>query len=198
MTALLKTTQIQEPSSATVNITLDSSGGTSVNSIQGTIINGTVNSGGTSPFPSSGGPTSVLFTGIPSWAKRVTVMFTQFSTSGTSAPQIQIGSGSLTTSGYLGYGQNLTVTPASSATAASTGWILQAGSASNSIFGMFTIALFTTNTWVISGVVNNASTTSSFLNGSVVIGGALDRVNITTVNGTDTFDAGSINISYQG
>ena len=28
-------------------------------------------------------------------------------------------------------------------------------------------------------------------------GGTLDRVRITTVNGTDTFDAGSINILYE-
>jgi hypothetical protein len=34
--------------------------------------------------------------------------------------------------------------------------------------------------------------------GSLALGGTLDRVRITTVNGTDTFDAGSINIMYEG
>jgi hypothetical protein len=34
--------------------------------------------------------------------------------------------------------------------------------------------------------------------GSATLSGTLDRVRITTVNGTDTFDAGSINILYEG
>ena len=33
--------------------------------------------------------------------------------------------------------------------------------------------------------------------GSKTLSAALDRVRITTVNGTDTFDAGSINIAYE-
>jgi hypothetical protein len=36
-----------------------------------------------------------------------------------------------------------------------------------------------------------------YASGGVALGGALDRVRITTVNGTDTFDAGSINILYE-
>jgi hypothetical protein len=34
-------------------------------------------------------------------------------------------------------------------------------------------------------------------NASVALSGTLDRVRITTVNGTDTFDAGTINILYE-
>jgi hypothetical protein len=45
--------------------------------------------------------------------------------------------------------------------------------------------------------MNNNSTASNFLNGSVSLSGTLDRVNITTVGGTDTFDAGTINIMYE-
>ena len=33
--------------------------------------------------------------------------------------------------------------------------------------------------------------------GSVTLSGALDRVVLTTVGGTDTFDAGSVNIIYE-
>jgi hypothetical protein len=33
--------------------------------------------------------------------------------------------------------------------------------------------------------------------GYVALSGALDRVSITTEGGTDTFDAGSINIMYE-
>jgi hypothetical protein len=34
--------------------------------------------------------------------------------------------------------------------------------------------------------------------GHVSLSGALDRIRLTTVNGTDTFDAGSVNIIYEG
>lgn len=33
--------------------------------------------------------------------------------------------------------------------------------------------------------------------GTISLAGALDNVRLTTVNGTDTFDAGSINILYE-
>ena len=56
---------------------------------------------GTAQASTSG--TAIDFTGIPSWAKRITVMFNGVSTNGTSNPQIQLGSGSPTTSGYTGY-----------------------------------------------------------------------------------------------
>jgi hypothetical protein len=32
----------------------------------------------------------------------------------------------------------------------------------------------------------------------VSLSGTLDRIRLTTVNGSDTFDAGSINIIYEG
>ena len=34
--------------------------------------------------------------------------------------------------------------------------------------------------------------------GGKALSGTLDRVRITTVNGSDTFDAGTINILYEG
>lgn len=40
--------------------------------------------------------------------------------------------------------------------------------------------------------------TTLFGSGNVSLSGALTQVRITTVNGTDTFDAGTINISYEG
>jgi hypothetical protein len=36
------------------------------------------------------------------------------------------------------------------------------------------------------------------IGGTVTLSGTLDRVRITTVNGTDTFDAGTVNILYEG
>ena len=38
----------------------------------------------------------------------------------------------------------------------------------------------------------------SYSASTVTLSATLDSVRITTVNGTDTFDAGSINILYEG
>jgi hypothetical protein len=45
------------------------------------------------------------------------------------------------------------------------------------------------------GFSNEARNNS--IGGFVPLSGTLDRVRITTANGTDTFDAGSINILYE-
>jgi hypothetical protein len=50
----------------------------------------------------------------------------------------------------------------------------------------------------MSAVLGHTETASvNFSAGSKTLSGTLDRVRITTVNGTDTFDAGSINILYE-
>ena len=132
--------------------------------------------------------TSIDFTGIPSWAKRITVMFNGVSTNGTSAVMIQIGAGTITTTGY---------TAGTGATASTTGFTLvNSASAANTLYGVYSFVLFGNNTWVGSTAIYTGSGTPSS-GGGVTLSGALDRIRITTVNGTDTFDAGSINILYE-
>jgi hypothetical protein len=54
------------------------------------------------------------------------------------------------------------------------------------------------NTWVQQGNFSSPSANLSFYSsGAKPLSATLDRVRITTVNGTDTFDAGSINILYE-
>jgi len=141
--------------------------------------------------------TSITFTGIPSWAKRITVMFNGVSTSGTSIPLLQIGSGSVTTSGY--YGQCGAIATSTAAETSSTaGFPIYSVLAANTISGSIILNLISSNTWVCLG--NLTSNTSSVLmvsGNSSNLSGALDRVVVTTTNGTDTFDAGSINILYE-
>ena len=152
---------------------------------------------GTAQASTSG--TSITFTGIPSWAKRITVMFNGVSSSGTSIIQVQVGSGSVSTTGYLSScgGINSGAGQAGS----TTGLALTNGLAAASSFsGMLILALFNSNQWVASG--NSQYTTAAgaiFMSAGYTpaLSGALDRVVITTVNGTDTFDAGSINIQYE-
>jgi len=146
--------------------------------------------------------TSIDFTGIPSGTKRITVMFAGVSTSGTSFRQVQIGSGSVTTTGYTG----ATSTSANSGTpilvAYTSGFLIDNYAvyypATAAVDGHLVLTLITSNTWVASGVsANSVYPAQSYVAGKLALGGTLDRVRITTVNGTDTFDAGSINILYE-
>ena len=148
---------------------------------------------GTTVASTSG--TSIDFTSIPSWVKRITVMLNGVSTSGTSPFLIQIGSGSILTSGYASQSGNRAVDVTSTAGFA----ITVTGSAAFLWGGMAALATLGSNIWVESGNTDASAGGSSvnFSAGNVTLGGTLDRVRITTVNGTDTFDAGSINILYE-
>jgi hypothetical protein len=177
-----------------MSLTLDGSNSVTINS--GAILGIT---SGTAVASTSG--TSIDFTSIPSWVKRITVMFNGVSTNSTSPLQIQIGAGSVTTSGYLG---SNTVTAAS----AVVGVLFTSGfgigvntsnwSAAQTVSGSITISLLGSNFWSCSGSVGSSSSAAIFsTSGGLSLGGTLDRVRITTSNGTDTFDAGSINILYE-
>ena len=167
------------------------------------VLNGTTgvqdNSGafvaGTAVASTSG--TSIDFTSIPSWVKRVTVMFSGVSTNGSSNYQLQIGAGSVSTSGYLSYAMN---SNGAGFTTNTTGFLLMDGvTAASTCTTLVVITLLTNNTWVESSnmAIAGANKFSPSAGTSPALGGTLDRVRITTVNGTDTFDAGSINILYE-
>lgn len=149
---------------------------------------------GTAVASTSG--TSIDFTGIPSWVKRITVMFSGVSTNGSSIPQIQIGSGSVTTTGYT---SNCWVSNISNSTSTSGLIISGASAAGYSYNGIYTLTLLnaSSNLWAGSVAMGVNTQGSSVGGGNITLSGALDRVRITTVNGTDTFDAGSVNIMYE-
>jgi hypothetical protein len=149
---------------------------------------------GTAVASTSG--TSIDFTSIPSWVKRITVMFAGVSTSGTSNPQIQLGdSGGIETSGYNGFTWN---NASGGAALSATGFNLFLANASAVIYGSFVLTNVSANLWsVTSSFAATGTSTAMITSGSKTLSDVLDRVRITTVNGTDTFDAGSINILYE-
>jgi hypothetical protein len=151
---------------------------------------------GTAQASTSG--TSIDFTSIPSWVKRITVMFRGVSTNGTSNPLFQLGAGSVQTSGYLSASGVISTGNTTNAANYTTGFGLTSGDASNVIHGSCTFSLMGSNIWVWSMTMGASNSTNPFYGGgSVSLSGTLDRVRITTVNGTDAFDAGSINILYE-
>ena len=177
---------IAEPSTAS-NFTATLPAGTGTIAVQGASSNIV---SGTAVASTSG--TSIDFTGIPSWVKRITVMFNGVSTNGGSFVIVQLGTPTFTTSGYVGGAFN------GGQTAFSSGFIAsQAGGAADLRSGIATICNLTGNTWVASGATGVNVGGGSLFGGTVTLGAALTSIRVTTVNGTDAFDAGSINILYE-
>ena len=153
---------------------------------------------GTAVASTSG--TSIDFTGIPSYAKRITVMFSGVSTNGSSFIQIQLGdSGGVETTGYVGV-MMTSGGGGTSDSAITTGFGVRQNNAGYISDGLITIGKLSGNTYVASGTLSasGAGTGTFVTSGSKTLSDTLDRVRITTVNGTDTFDAGTINIIYEG
>jgi len=183
-------------SNGTVWVSQAASG--AVNSVNG--FTGTVQSvlvAGTAVATTSG--TSITFTGIPSWAKRITVIFNGVSTTGTNFFLLQVGTGGApTTSGYSAQTTGLASSAGASSTSTS-GYPIYANSGSYAWSGSVTISNVSGNIWVASGVLGNPNVNAllSTTSGTVTLAGVLNVVTLTTVGGTDTFDAGSINILYE-
>lgn len=142
--------------------------------------------------------TSIDFTGIPSWVKRVTVMFNSVSTNGTSSIQIQLIATTVVTTGY-----NSVATSMNAATLATNGatsgfLTILLGAAGDVNSGSAIISNVTGNVWVYQSCTSAfAANRSAVGGGGVTLASTLTGVRITTVGGTDTFDLGSINILYE-
>lgn len=143
--------------------------------------------------------TSIDFTGLPSTIKRITVMFNGVSTNGTSFPQIQLGTGGgIVSTGYASFSCYVVSGGATSASSATSGFHINDGTAASLRYGTMTIANLTGNTWVSSYVIGDTGGTVVTSGGGVIaLAAVLTTVRLTTVNGTDAFDAGSINIMYE-
>jgi hypothetical protein len=154
---------------------------------------------GTEQASTSG--TSIDFTGIPSWAKKIIIQFVGVSTSGTSVLLVQLGdAGGVETTGYLSTGMNLNTSTSAEANY-TAGFGLQGSNAATVVaHGTVTLTLEDSAnfTWVATGLLGRSESAGMFFSaGSKSLSAALDRVRITTVNGTDTFDAGAINVLYE-
>src|SRR3990167_614992 len=143
--------------------------------------------------------TSIDFTGIPVGVKMIVVSLIGVSTNGSSTPLIQLGdSGGVETTGYNSIGGGVTASAVAGAIVYTTGFGLRAGGAANVIRGQAILVLedSTDNTWSMMFSLSDASNWLAGA-GAKALSATLDRIRLTTVNGTDTFDAGSINIAYK-
>ena len=150
---------------------------------------------GTAVASTSG--TSIDFTGIPSTAKRITVLLSGVSTSGTSSLLVQIGSGSVQITGYSSTSVLANMTSSTNGLASTAGMVMYTNNAADSKTGSLILNILTGNTWIANHSAKIIASANIFGAGDVTLSGVLDRVRITTVNGTDTFDAGTVNIMWE-
>jgi len=138
---------------------------------------------------------------VPSWVKRITLLFNGVSSSGTSNWLVQIGpSGGVETSSYVAASFLQSVAPSSVQVAVTNGFPVYSGSGNQTMTGEMRITTAGSSLWIESGTFlnNDASPEYTITSaGSKTITGTLARIVITTVNGTDTFDAGAITPVYE-
>ena len=145
--------------------------------------------------------TVVDFTGIPSWAKRITVMLSGVSTNGTSNYQVQLGdSGGFETSGYSG---NAILQGTANANL-SAGFVTSLSTSSGQNWsGTLVLTQLTGNTWIANGQFAipggvGGGAANVFVAGTKTLSDVLTQVRLTTVGGSNTFDAGTVNIQIEG
>lgn len=148
---------------------------------------------GTAVTPST---TVVEFTGIPSWAKRITILLNGVVASSTSNYLVQIGSSTFATSGYAGF----VYAGPTARSAFSTGFMITAlRAATSSINGSIVLSLVSGNSWNETGITSDGDASvlgTSQSSGNLTLGDVLARVRVTSVS-ANTFSAGTINIVYE-
>ncbi len=148
--------------------------------------------------------TSVDFTGIPSsWPRRITLLLAGFSSTGSSPPQVQLGTSSgVETSGYQGsnsFQGASAVTTANFTAAFGIGQSSSNWSAAATIGGRLEINLIGSNTWEADGKFGRSDAAGIYTTaGSKALSGTLDRIRLTTAGGTETCDGGSAILLIEG
>tara|TARA_R110000782_G_C14585744_1_gene389114 strand:- start:51 stop:575 length:525 start_codon:yes stop_codon:yes gene_type:complete len=144
--------------------------------------------------------TSIDFTGIPVGVKRLTVVFSAVGTSGTSHMVLRIGDSTISTSGYDAQGGYLTT--AGSNITSTTSFPFYSDNASWVLNGSIVFNLVSGNTWSASyslggGTAVVSSGVSMFGGGTKTLSSALSKLRLTTINGSQAFNAGSVNVSWE-
>lgn len=146
------------------------------------------------------GQTSIPFTSIPSWVKRITLMFNEVDHStGSTNIIVQLGdSGGVETTGYVSTGLVMVNGASSTSASATSGFIIRSQATNPLVSGHMIITNLSGNLWISSHAGKVTSSTAVMGGGSKTLSDVLTQINITTLNGTDTFDSGSFTVLYEG
>ena len=183
---------ISGDTSGAITVSAPAVAGTNTLTLQAATATNAVNTAGTSQPTTSG--TSVTFTGIPSWARRVTITPIGVSFAVADTHRIQLVTSSTVTSGYL----SSAFTPNTNNNTSTTSFILLGTAQATTFSGVITLCLSTGNTWALSSTIGGASAgNTSFAAGYIALGAALTGFVYSGVGG-QTLNAGSINILIEG
>jgi hypothetical protein len=184
---------ISGDTSGAVTIAAPAVAGTNTLTLQAGTGTNSMNTLATAVASTSG--TSIDFNSIPAWVKRISVMFAGVSTSGTSPVRLQIGGGSVETTGYTSTSTVMGVANGTS----TAGFDRYQTAAADITSGWYVLTTLGSNLWVCTAqYALSTASNPGWITGNKTTASTLDRVRLTTVNGTDTFDAGTVNILYEG
>lgn len=188
---------ISGDTSGAVTVSAPAVAGTNTLTLQAATATNAVNTLATAVASTSG--TAIDFTGLPSWIKRITVQFQGVSLNSTGSLLVQLGTGNttFTTSGYISTAL-VAIGGGNSFVSSTSGFIEYLTSAAGVYSGHMIITNISGNNWVSSHVGKYSTAAVCSGAGDVSLGAVLTAVRITTSSGTDTFDAGTVNILYEG
>ena len=151
---------------------------------------------GTAVATTSG--TSIDFTSIPSGVKRISLIFSGVRTNGTSGYLVQLGSGSVSTSGYVSFWVRKWTSQVNVGSSTS-GFFLDSDQTTQVHYGVVDFVRPSGNLWVLRGNLGTltGTTLEEAAFGQISLGGAVDRLRLTTPNGTDSFNLGQVNINWE-
>ncbi len=143
--------------------------------------------------------TSFTFTGIPSNAQEVCLYLNENSFVGVSDRVVRLGSGSVQTTGYKGSCTQFASGSSATYNSTTSGFELPDIVNSADWGGMAMFRHMGANVWTGFCGLGRQDGTAYALSfaGTVALSGPIDRICLTTFNGTDVFDKGTLNYSYQ-
>ena len=148
----------------------------------------------------AGAGASIVFSGLPAGMKRITLNFAGLSSNGSSQYLIQMGASGVPE--VTGYNATVALLNAATPVVASSvvGFLPLQTAAAATLFGgvsVLTLVDAATNTWAFSSTGKAGAASVNVGAGDKVFSGSVNYLRITTVNGTDTFDAGKVSLSYE-
>ena len=141
---------------------------------------------------------TITFGSLPSWIRRIVVLYDNLSTNGTSTVYVRIGTGgTVLSTGYTAYLSYITSNGAADTGSDTTGFYMGGSAASDSRYGSMVISKLNSNIWVASsvGLVTGSPLITTNLAGSISLGGNLDTLTLSC--GANTFDSGTVNVMYE-
>ena len=166
--------------------------------ISGAVMNTMASSVLTSGTSQSASGTTVSFTGIPSWAKRITILMFEVATVSSGIPAIRAGTGSYESLNYLAVNSNINGSTTPGSASATTSWDLITGGGSGNVYtGQVVITRVTGNYYTIASQIRYSTSSSTLTTGYKQFSATIDRIQLLMSTGADTFNAGSINIMYE-